>query len=455
MVVQPPNGLDNAAASTPVKPKHIGSAAFAGTFAASVFIQLSGVLQGVILARLLGPIGRGEYAAVILWPSFFAAIGILGSNIAISRIAAKGGDLSPVSRSALLASVCTASLSVVACYLAIPWLMPAAETHLVVFAQFVTVFIFINHAGLNLLAVYQGAGNFRLLNITRAMLYPIYLGMLLALWFLGVADVRWAVIALLVANLTVLLARSLLIFHRVPIIGPLYSLKRIASQSVHFGLAGIAYPLYQQADKALLLWYLGAENLGIYMVALSAAGVVGSVTSAAGIVTFTMAARNKRGEGFDRIAEAFRLSLLLWIVFGLALVVILPWILPLVYGAEFSPAIRAAQLLILGSACGGLSNQLEQAMRGQGRAFVGLEGRLVGLIVLAVLGILLSRMYGLEGMCVSFAISQLCCLIVILYRVHSHYGVSASLMTYIPTKEDATRILSLLGYLVRRFSPAD
>ena len=50
----------------PAKKKHIGTNAFIGTFGTSILIQACGVIQGVIVARLLGPVGRGEYAAVIL-----------------------------------------------------------------------------------------------------------------------------------------------------------------------------------------------------------------------------------------------------------------------------------------------------------------------------------------------------------------------------------------------------
>jgi hypothetical protein len=55
-----------------------------GTFGASVIIQAFTVVQGIIIARLLGPIGRGEYATVILWPNVFAAIGIFGTNVALA-----------------------------------------------------------------------------------------------------------------------------------------------------------------------------------------------------------------------------------------------------------------------------------------------------------------------------------------------------------------------------------
>jgi hypothetical protein len=48
------------------------------SFGASSAIQLANIATGVLLARLLGPHDRGEFAAVILWPSILAAVGSLG-----------------------------------------------------------------------------------------------------------------------------------------------------------------------------------------------------------------------------------------------------------------------------------------------------------------------------------------------------------------------------------------
>ena len=48
------------------------------SLAASVAIQGLNVLTGIVLARTLGPAGRGELAAVMLWPSILAAVGSLG-----------------------------------------------------------------------------------------------------------------------------------------------------------------------------------------------------------------------------------------------------------------------------------------------------------------------------------------------------------------------------------------
>ena len=60
---------------------------FAGGFASTLVAQLGvlglGTFTGVAAARLLGPQGRGELAALILWPSVLVMLFSLGMNQAI------------------------------------------------------------------------------------------------------------------------------------------------------------------------------------------------------------------------------------------------------------------------------------------------------------------------------------------------------------------------------------
>lgn len=402
--------------------KPIGLRAYAGTFATCVVIQGLTVVQGIIIARLLGPVGRGEYAAVILWPSIFAAVGIFGTNVALARAAARTTRYDQVIRTSILLALASGSLASVACYLSLPYLLPQASRHLLGLSRLFVAFILLNHLSLNVVAVDQGAGNFKRFNLTRMLLYPVYVAFLVAMWVYDVRQVAWAAVGLLVANAAVVVVRLILALRDMPLRGPLYSPATTLRESVRFGLVGAAQPLYLHADKAILLWLLGAENLGLYVVALSASAAIGSITSSAGMVSFTMAAQAEPGQGFERIARTFRISALLWLIFGGILALAMPLLLPLVYGHEFAPAVNPARLLIVGSAFGGLANLLDQALRGQGRAFVGFEGRIVGLVAMFAAGIVLSSWFGLPGMCVAYAVGQGICLAFFLWRLLAHYG---------------------------------
>jgi antigen flippase len=425
------------------KKKHIAATkAFIGTFGTSVFIQGCGILHGIIVARLLGPVGRGEYTAVMLWPMMFAGLGLFGSNIAIARASAKLDDHSSVLRAAIVLAFITSAISALVCFMALPWLMPQVESHLVALGRLFVLVIPLNHLALNLIAVDQGSGNFKTFNFTRAILNSLYVIILLGLWVFGIREIRWFVVALLVGNLAAVIVRLFLAIRRYPIAGKLYSLASILKQSIHFGLAGIAQPVYLQADKVLMLWLLGTKNLGLYMVALSASAVIGSVTFSAGLVSFTIAAHADKGDGFERLAKTFRISVLLWIFFGGILALIMPLVLPLVYGNDFVDAVNPARMLIVGSAFAGLANMLEQAMRGQGKAFIGLESRLAGLVIMVISGIILAKCFAIPGVCFAYIAGQLTCLFVIIRRTNKHYSVK-TVASYMPRFCDVNYISNL------------
>ena len=59
--------------------------AWIGTFGTNIVIVLAGVLTGVLSARFLLPGGRGELAAVLLWPQLIAGLGLMSLKEAITH----------------------------------------------------------------------------------------------------------------------------------------------------------------------------------------------------------------------------------------------------------------------------------------------------------------------------------------------------------------------------------
>jgi O-antigen/teichoic acid export membrane protein len=192
-------------------------------------------------------------------------------------------------------------------------------------------------------------------------------------------------------------------------------------EALPFGFAGLLNPLAGSADKALLLYLLGTAQLGFYTVALTAASVVNSLAGAAGTVSFGMSAQVKDREGFDRVARMFRFTAWTWLLAGLGVAVIIPIVLPLLYGAVFRPAIWPAILLIPAAALTGQASILEESMRAQGRAFVGLEARAAGLVVMIAMGWLLAPVVGIYGVVFAAIGSQAIVLIVMMFAARWHF----------------------------------
>ena len=53
------------------------------SFATTAYIQVLNIATGLIAARILLPEGRGELAALMLWPGLIAELGNLGLSDAL------------------------------------------------------------------------------------------------------------------------------------------------------------------------------------------------------------------------------------------------------------------------------------------------------------------------------------------------------------------------------------
>jgi len=399
----------------------IGSREFASTLITNIVIQACTVVQGILVARLLGPAGRGQFAAAILWPGLFAAMGGMGVSVALARRAGRAHDLARVIRTGLALTLLTGTVVAVLCAAAIPWLLPGNDTVVRNAAYVFVPFIIFNQVSLAMIAIDQGAGWFAQMNWTRLIVNPVYLLFVVVLWFTGVRDVGWFVVGLLIANAAVAFARVTLAVQRAPLSGQMEPVNAVLHEALPYGLAGLLGALAASADKALLLYLLGTAQLGFYTVALTAASVVNSLAGAAGTVSFGMSAQVKDREGFDRVARMFRFTAWTWLLAGLGVAVIIPIVLPLLYGAVFRPAIWPAILLIPAAALTGQASILEESMRAQGRAFVGLEARAAGLVVMIAMGWLLAPVVGIYGVVFAAIGSQAIVLIVMMFAARWHF----------------------------------
>src|SRR5437016_3858683 len=153
----------------------IGSKEFASTLVTNVAIQLCTIVQGILVARALGPTGRGQFAAAILWPSLFAVMGGMGVSVALARRAGRAKQLAPIIRTCLIITLVTGVLCSIACAVALPWLLPGNESIVRRSAYAYTPFIISSHVSLALIAIDQGAGRFGRMNWTRLIVNPVYL----------------------------------------------------------------------------------------------------------------------------------------------------------------------------------------------------------------------------------------------------------------------------------------
>lgn len=382
--------------------------AFVSTLLTSVWIQVLTVVVGALTARLLGPEGRGQFAGAQVWPTIFGMIALLGVNNALSLRAAKNKKNTPgFERLALLWGLPLAGVTMLVGWFTLPWLMPPDNPELLSLSRLclvhVPIFVFTS----NLMAIDQGTGDFRRFNIARNILTPVYLALVLVLWWLKVRDVAWFLGALLAANAAVLIYRLMVISRAVADDTTPRASAGLLRDGAPFWITGVILVLRDSAERLLLMFLLGPMSLGLYVVAFTASGVHLNVSKSLNLIVFARSASQSHDIALVDAARLFRLLALLNLALSLVMIACLPLLIRFVYGHGFAASVLPAMLLVLSQ---GLLSQgaiLDEALRAQARPFIGLGCVMSGMAVFTGSSLLLAEPYGLLGVAGASILGQL------------------------------------------------
>jgi O-antigen/teichoic acid export membrane protein len=147
-----------------------------GTFSTSLIIQVCGAATGILTARLLGPVARGELATVILWPVILSNLGLMGCNWVLAREVAKDPEREcDWAAIGVAVGLATAALFLLAGYFLIPLLLPADRRYLRPLARFCLLLIPLDIFNQVLLAIEHGRMRWRRYNLLRFSYFLFYL----------------------------------------------------------------------------------------------------------------------------------------------------------------------------------------------------------------------------------------------------------------------------------------
>jgi O-antigen/teichoic acid export membrane protein len=371
------------------------------TLLSSILIQLVNVGSGVLAANLLGPEGRGELAAVFLWPSLLAGIGILGLHEAVA--------FSGATRSLTPQRAFSASL-VLGVFLSIPLVLIGLGAFPFIYARhgqdvLDVALLYLAFVPLNLLTLFptsllQGTMQLNAWNWLRLQVHIVYLAAMLLLWAFDALTVRNLAIAMLLANLLNLLAGYGCLARRdwLSIVADFSAMKALLRYGfkVHLGLMGRLVNLW--LDQALIALLLTAADLGHYVVAMTIARGIGMVAAPMEMLAFPKIAAETTPEGKALILARFmKINFLLVVPGSIALAIITPWIISFLFGERFLPSVPVAHVLIAANAILTGTLLLSAALKAYDRALLIAKAEGFDVIVTVIALAVLVPAYGIEG----------------------------------------------------------
>jgi O-antigen/teichoic acid export membrane protein len=310
--------------------------------ATNVAVAALGLVTGPILARSLGASGRGALAAILVPLNLAPWIFGLGLPIYAGKVAAQRRSLS-----VLVGSVggMAIALGLVGAALAYPMARALAGDHHTVYVWLLVAFLILPLGVLSVVLQSIAVGLERWRIVVAARIGPPLLTLfglliLLALGWLSVASA-----AAVTIGAGVIAASPLL-----PILrdaGRPRFRPTVAWEGLRFGakawLAQLANLLNYRLDQLLMIPLVEARQLGLYAVAVTLSGFGTALTSA---VAYALVPAVARG---DRLvpARALRITLSLIAAASVVVAVASPWLLPAVFGREFSDATTMTLILLL------------------------------------------------------------------------------------------------------------
>jgi O-antigen/teichoic acid export membrane protein len=346
------------------------SSAFANTFGSRIAFFIVSLGTGVLVARSLAPEGRGEQAAIVLWPGLLCGLATLGVPVALRYYLKREPERQiELFSSALALALLLGSMAAAIGIAVIPhWLgrYPPAVAH---FAQTAMLFAIPLMLSYTLQGFLEASGRFGRANSIYFLPSVATLLLLVALLAFHRLTPFTSALAYLVPQvaLPAWWQWRMREYVRFPVPAFRATARRLLSYGWRAYGLDVLFKLTYQIDQTLVITFLGARELGIYTVGLSVARSLNVVASSLYIVLFPKASALEPEQAIALVSRAGRITLAVALVAATSIGLALPFLLPLLYGRAFFESIHVAQVLLVDTALLDTGGILMQAFLSTGR----------------------------------------------------------------------------------------
>jgi O-antigen/teichoic acid export membrane protein len=445
--------------TTGTMPKHRSFSRSIGlTLAGNGAISAIGLVSGTLAARLLGPTGRGELAAIQMWGLFLTSFALLGMPDALVYFAARD----PARSASYSASAVTLALLggmplLCLAYFAMPLLLSAQNAQVVSEARLYLLVGITAMLGQVPLNAIRGRSDFLLWNSLRVIGTILGLLPLVLAWLLHRCTSEFvATLNLIFWGVLYNLIILLLIPFRLP--GPYQPNFRDWKPMLSFGLPCVVTVLPQtlnlRLDQMLMAAILVPQTLGLYVVSVAWAGIMTPLFQSVSIVLFPhIASNSSRTEQAVVLGRIVRLGVPFAVCLAGLMALITPLAVPLIFGVRFQASVASAVVLVVAGAVLGINQLLEEGLRGLGAPKAVMWSEFAGLILTFLLLAFLLKPMGIMGAALASLLGYSAVAIQLFYWTHILIGCSISSLLF-PSVSEALDILGEMRLRLKNFGRA-
>ncbi len=412
-----------------------------------------GFITSIIIARLLGPIGRGELAAVQLWGTFFGGLALVGVPEAVVYFVGREPQAAKVYILTGVFISFVAGLPIVMIGITlIPYLLLEQRPSVATIAQWFLFLQFVLYI-LNWIAMsgLRGLQQFDLYNLLRPLPTFGWLIILLFAYIFKVTSVGLLTAAILVSNFISAIVGVYLVNQATP--GSFRLNIKLWLPLLRFGLPTMLSLIpnylvqYGRLSQMVVAAVLSPEALGLIIVAIGWSNITNIVPQSIGQVVFPrIAAMDEDNIRQSEIARATRLTVLLSTAISIFFMLISPVVMPLIYGVEFAPSIVPALIMLLTAIPAALRKVISDILRGLNRPHIALVGELFSLGTAILLMLVFIQPWGIIGVALALLLSEVFSSVVILLLLSRNAQVHLANLL-IPTFQDIQTAVTFVSRL--------
>ena len=398
------------------------------SMAGRVLFTLINAVTGMLTARALHPVGRGELSALGVWPNFLGGLMTLGLPSALvywtRTQPERQRDLIWAS---LPLTLISGVLAIIIGIIGIPFWLAQYNPHVIFIAQVFMLNAFVVLLTANARAICEAEGAFLASSIALCLtpsFTVLALGILIGVGRLTPIN---AAATYIVSGIPALCYLSYQLRHNFR--HRWQNLRGAVLQLLTYGLRSygvdICGTLALYADQAIVIHALTPEDMGTYVVALSLSRTLGVIHQTVASVLFPKAVAREPNELIEMTGRAVRVSTCLTLVVALSVAVCGPTLLGLLYGKEYRSATAILDILILEAVLTGMALVLTRAFMALGRPGTVTLLQASGLVLsIPLLGLLVPR-WGLVGASIALLVAAFVRLLLSLLSFRSVLGVKA------------------------------
>lgn len=375
---------------------------FLWTFLANCLLFGIFFVQGAILARCLGPTGRGEFGSILFFPrDLLLYVGMMGAVEVTTALAGRFREHSHQLRIAgVRLGLMTGLLTGIAALLfAFAFLNYVGKSSLLGLIAVTSLFLPLEHIQMIVSGVDRGQGYFTRYNCNRLFFAALFPVLVLAWFGLGL-DRFWpgqelATVCLLFVGSRLLgllptlippqaerLAAAGVVGGQASDLEVNFRPRNLLSLGKGYGLSMLASECFERLDVLLIVLLASFSDAGNYFVAIPAATLVTLLPNAAGLFAFNVGANQQFQRSGRWLSGVMGLAFVVQLATAALLWFVLPVLIPIVFGPGFEQATVFALWLLPICALKGYLQLADGFLKGRGHSMVGVWARVAAILLM-------------------------------------------------------------------------